>query len=268
MLYQLVESHYPEFIKQLSDQGKSLPRHVEKEFAEFLKCGRLEHGFLRVICDDCKHEKLVAFSCKRRGFCPSCGARRMAESAKLLVDDVLRGYPVRQWVLSLPIPLRLLLARYPKELSKVMQIIHRTISTDIIHRAGYLKKQAKTGAVTYIQRFGSALNRNIHFHMLFLKGVVKKERGQTKFKRVKAPSHSDMERVVNTISHRIAQYLEKAGQIQRDMDNTFLNLPIDDEDSLLPLQAASVSYRIAKRVRATMSKLSLVLHSLLSSTRY
>ena len=118
-------------------------------------------------------------------------------------------------------------------------------ATDIIHRADYLKKQAKTGAVTYIQRFGSALNLNIHFHMLFLEGVVKKERGQTKFKRVKAPSHSDMERVVNTISHRIAQYLEKAGQIQRDMDNTFLNFPIDDKDSLLPLQAASVSYRIA-----------------------
>lgn len=60
---------------------------------------------------------------------PSCGARRMAESAALLVDDVLLGYPIRQWVLSLPIPLRLLLARYPRELSKVMQIIHRAIST-------------------------------------------------------------------------------------------------------------------------------------------
>lgn len=77
---------------------------------------------------DCKYEKLVAFSCKRRGFCPSCGARRMAESAELLVDDVLNGYPVRQWVLSLPIPLRLLLARYPQHLSKVMQIIHCGIS--------------------------------------------------------------------------------------------------------------------------------------------
>jgi len=245
LLYQLVESHYPEFIKQLSDQGKSLPRHLEKEFAEFLKCGRLEHGFLRVICDDCKHEKLVAFSCKRRGFCPICGARRMAESAKLLVDDVLNGYPIRQWVLSLPIPLRLLLARYPKELSKVMQIIHRTISTDIIHRTGYLKKQDKTGAVTYIQRFGSALNLNIHFHMLFLEGVITEERGQTKFKLVKAPSHSDMEQIVDNISHRIAAYLEKAGLIQRDMDNAFLDFPMDDENSLLPLQAASVSYRIA-----------------------
>ena len=65
----------------------------------------------------------------------------MAESAKLLDDDVLQGYPVRQWVLSLPIPLRLLLARYPKTLSQVMQIIHRAISTDIIHRAEHLKKQ-------------------------------------------------------------------------------------------------------------------------------
>ncbi len=169
----------------------------------------------------------------------------MAESAKLLVDDVLQGHPVRQWVLSLPIPLRLLLARYPKELSKVMQIIHRAIATDIIHRAGYLKKQAKTGAVTYIQRFGSALNLNIHFHMLFLEGVIKIEQGQTKFKCVKAPSHSDMERLINTISHRIAQYLEKVGLIQRDIDNTFLNLSIDDEDSLLQLQASSVNYRIA-----------------------
>ena len=245
LLYQLVERHYPEFQKQLSQKGKSLPLHVVKEFEEFLRCGRLEHGFLRVVCDDCKHEKLLAFSCKRRGFCPSCGARRMAESAKLLVEDVLHGYPVRQWVLSLPIPLRLLLARYPKHLSKIMQIIHRTISTDIIHRTGYLKKQAKTGAVTYIQRFGSALNLNIHFHMLFLEGVITEERGQTKFKLVKAPSHSDMEQIVDNISHRIAAYLEKARLIQRDMDNAFLDFPMDDENSLLPLQAASVSYRIA-----------------------
>ena len=65
MLYQFVERHYPEFLEQLSHQGKSLPKHVEKEFEEFLKCVRLEHGFLSVVCEDCKHEKLVAFSCKK-----------------------------------------------------------------------------------------------------------------------------------------------------------------------------------------------------------
>ena len=89
LLYQLVERYYPDFIANLAEQGKYLPKYVEREFDEFLRCGRLEYGFLRVVCGDCKHEKLVAFSCKRRGFCPSCGARRMAESAALLVDDVL-----------------------------------------------------------------------------------------------------------------------------------------------------------------------------------
>ena len=58
-------------------------------------------------CDACRHEKLVAFSCKRRGFCPSCGARRMAETAAHLVEHVLPEQPIRQWVLSFPYPLRL-----------------------------------------------------------------------------------------------------------------------------------------------------------------
>ncbi len=199
LLYQLVERYYPDFTANLADQGKYLPKYVEREFDEFLRCGRLEHGFLRVVCNDCKHEKLVAFSCKRRGFCPSCGARRMAESAALLVDDVLQGYPVRQWVLSLPIPLRLLLARYPSELSKVMQIIHLAISTHIVNKAGLTNKQAKTGAVTLIQRFGSALNLNIHFHMLFLEGAISENPlSGTTFTRIKAPSHNDMVELVHT----------------------------------------------------------------------
>jgi hypothetical protein len=170
----------------------------------------------------------------------------MAESAALLVDDVLQGYPIRQWVLSLPIPLRLLLARYPSELGKVLGIVHRAISTYIVNRAGFSNKQAKTGAVTLIQRFGSALNLNIHFHMLFLEGAIRENsRGGTTFTRIKIPCHNDMVELVHTISHRIAKYLEKVGLVQRDMENSYLNLPIDDEDSLLQLQGASVSYRIA-----------------------
>src|SRR5690606_23435493 len=51
------------------------------------------HGFLRVKCDSCQAEKLVAYSCKRRGFCPSCGARRMVETAALLIDEVLPLQP-------------------------------------------------------------------------------------------------------------------------------------------------------------------------------
>ncbi len=88
LLYQLVEQHYPAFKASLEAQGQHLPRYIQQEFNDLLQCGRLEYGFMRVRCEDCHHERLVAFSCKRRGFCPSCGARRMAESAALLIDEV------------------------------------------------------------------------------------------------------------------------------------------------------------------------------------
>ncbi len=82
LLYQLVEEHYPAFKAHLVAQGSALPRYIEREFDEYLKCGRLEHGFLRVRCETCHAEHLVAFSSKRRGFCPSCGARRMADDCR------------------------------------------------------------------------------------------------------------------------------------------------------------------------------------------
>ena len=64
----------------------------------YLKCGLLEEGFLRVRCGQCDAEKLVVFSCKKRGFCPSCGARRMAETAALLADEVVTCW--RSWTVS------------------------------------------------------------------------------------------------------------------------------------------------------------------------
>jgi hypothetical protein len=55
----------------------------------------------------------TAFSCKRRGLCPSCTARRMADTAAHLVDQVLPQAPYRQWVFTVPRALRLRLARDP-----------------------------------------------------------------------------------------------------------------------------------------------------------
>jgi len=80
-------ANYPAFTDQLAAQGTVLPGYVQREFEDYLKCGRLEHGFLRVRCDICHAEHLVAFSCKRRGFCPSCGERD-AENSYLASDAV------------------------------------------------------------------------------------------------------------------------------------------------------------------------------------
>ena len=84
----------------MGQQDKGLAKYVRSEFEEYLKCGGLQYGFLRVRCEYCHHEHLVAVNCKCRGFCPNCGARRMAESA-LLVDAVLPHEPIRLWVLSI-----------------------------------------------------------------------------------------------------------------------------------------------------------------------
>ena len=72
VLYQLVERHYPDFLALREAAGRPLPRYVQDEFEVYLKCGRLEYGFLRVRCEDCHAEKLVAFSCKRRGSYDDC----------------------------------------------------------------------------------------------------------------------------------------------------------------------------------------------------
>jgi len=171
LFYQIIEQHYPDFRSAMEAQDRPLPSYVQDEFEVFLQCGRLENGFLRVRCEECKHEYLVAFSCKRRGFCPSCGARRMSESAALLVDDVFPAEPIRQWVLSFPFQLRFLFASHPALMGRVLGIVYRTLATHIIHKAGFTKSTAHTGAVTLIQRFGSALNLNVHFHILALDGV-------------------------------------------------------------------------------------------------
>src|SRR5215470_2048775 len=64
------------------------------------RCGILAYGFLRLGCDTCPKELLLPFSCKRRGFCPSCAARRMAQTAAHLVEQVIPWVPTRQWVVS------------------------------------------------------------------------------------------------------------------------------------------------------------------------
>jgi len=82
-----VQQHAASFIAHTEGStAAELPRYIKDEFDAFLECGILAHGFLRLHCGDCGHDKPVAFSCKRRGFCPSCGARRMAQTAALLVD--------------------------------------------------------------------------------------------------------------------------------------------------------------------------------------
>ena len=149
---------------------------------------------------------------------PSCGARRMVETSAHLIDHVIPTVPVRQWVLSFPWPLRLLFARQPDTLSRCLAVIIRAIETDLIRRAGLTRVGgARSGVVTLVQRFGSALNLNIHLHMLALDGVYTVGKsGKAKFHRVKAPNQSELRTLLNRVIQRVVRRRKKEGLLIPD----------------------------------------------------
>ena len=166
LLHEVVRENLDPFLARARGREQPTPRFIEQELRAYLRCGVLAHGFLRLHCDDCKLDRLVPFSCKRRGFCPSCGGRRMADTAAHLVDRVLPEVPIRQWVLTLPYPLRYRCAYDAKLTSEVLRAFLRALFAELRRRVrrSLGVRADQCGAVTFIQRFGSALNLNLHFH--------------------------------------------------------------------------------------------------------
>jgi hypothetical protein len=175
VLYRVVRDHLETLLdtaRDRSDHRFGYPRFGEREFEKFLTCGLLCRGFVRVRCDGCADERLVAFSCKTRGSCPSCTSRRMADIAAHLITRVLPAVPYRQWVLSLPRAVRFLLARDDELLSKVFGVFLRNLFARQRRRARACGiDDPHAGAVTFVQRFGSLLNLNCHAHALLPDGV-------------------------------------------------------------------------------------------------
>jgi hypothetical protein len=166
VLYETVRCQLETFLARAQTSGRSVPAFVERELRAVLQCGILAHGFVRVRCDACGCDRVVSFSCKGRGSCPSCGGRRMAETAAFLVDQVLPRAPVCQWVLSLPIDLRYRLAYASRLTAAVLKVFIGAVFTSLRRRARRQWGPARyhCGGVTFVQRFGDALNLNVHFH--------------------------------------------------------------------------------------------------------
>ena len=182
-LYRIVHEHFETFRAHAARlrEGEGLPRFVEAEFRDFLRCGSLAGGFARFQCGACGLDRLVAFSCKGRGFCPSCGGRRMTERAAHLVDHVFPDVPVRQWVLSLPYRLRYRLAWDHDLCRAVVAVFVRAVLRCLRDRAcDDGAGDGRGGAVAVVQRFGGALNLNVHVHALVLDGVFARGRGEAR----------------------------------------------------------------------------------------
>ena len=177
-LYPIVQHHLETFLARAraeDEYGSGVPDWVEEDFRAYLRCGILAHGFARVRCDGCATERLVAFSCKGRGTCPSCGARRMVEAAAHLNDAVLPPVPIRQWVLSLPKRLRPYLPHDPELAGAILRVLLRAIQTRLRRTSPGSAPDARLGAVSFLHRFGSSLNPHFHFHVVVLDGLFSEE---------------------------------------------------------------------------------------------
>jgi hypothetical protein len=253
LLYQVLAENLETFLDRCQSAEHELPRYVEKELREYLTCGVLGNGFVRLKCSGCgKEERPLAFSCKGRGFCPSCTGRRMADTAARLVDNVFpKNVPVRQWVLSLPLEIRYRLAYDGKLLSDVLAVFLRVVRGWYCRQAkaaGY--KDVRAGSVTSCQRFGGAININPHFHVLELDGVYANEEGKATPVFVPAAEleDEDVKTIVETTAQRVIGLPARRGILDGDQLD-----PLAEESPLLAgVTAASVKGMIATGERAGM----------------
>jgi len=232
VLYRLVSGNLETLLQDARDRsepGFGYPRFVEQTFRRYLDCGIFAHGFCRLRCSTCGQDLLLPFSCKGRGVCPSCQARRMYETAALLNDALLPEAGYRQWVLSVPWSLRYMMARDSKLLSMVLDTFLRAVFANQRRRARALGIQRpQTGAVTFVQRFGSALNLHVHFHSLAPDGVFCDDGGNMlTFHPLPPPSDDDVRAVATRTARGV---LKKLAAMQDDL--------VDDPDQAGALSAA------------------------------
>jgi hypothetical protein len=132
-------------------------------------------------------------------------------------------------------------------MARALEISHLVTSQYYRKKAGLTAKNAKSGAVTLIQRFGGSLNLNIHFHQLFVDGCyeLNDKNEPIDFWVASPPTVKEIEEVLTKIIHKITKYLERQKIIIRDDNDGEFQIPIPDEDTLSKLQATSVTYRFA-----------------------
>jgi hypothetical protein len=254
LLHRILVDHLETFLDRAGNEDFSLPRYVENELRDYVKCGVLAHGFVRVRCNDCGKSMAVGFSCKGRGFCPSCTGRRMADTSARLVDDVFPPeVAVRQWVLSLPIQIRYRLAYDSRLLSDVLAVFLRVVQGWYRKRGKEVGiKERKGGSVTFAQRFGSALNLNPHFHSIALDGVFNAKRNV--FHQAPPLLDDDVKKIVELTARRVIRLLQRRGVLDNEYDELTEEQPI-----LAGMTAASImglvstGDRAGRRVRRVLS---------------
>jgi hypothetical protein len=244
ILYQTLAGHLATFIDERERELCPLPKYVRDELEAYLHCGIHHYGFLRVRCPkgDCGFEHAVPFSCKKRAFCSSCFAKRAAEIEEHLTEDLLPRVPYRQYVLTFPHSLRYRLAWD----GDLLAVIHKAV-IDRIYRfirdslsIKFKRKDLRPGSVSFIQRCGSLLNLNLHFHLLVMDGAyICRENKRSFFHKIPDPSDQDIAELLESIIEAVELCLHKRGLLDDESE-----IP-EELKSIEAASRASVAQKIA-----------------------
>lgn len=249
----MIAEHLETFLASLDadPDAKGLPAYVQRAFYDALQCGLLAHGVLRLGGDTCQEEILLPLRCKRRGGCPSCAGRRMAQTAAHLVECVIPWVPTRQGVVSGPLPWRYWTAPSKDLMTQVHTMIRPTIAPYYVHQAvkrGIERQKVQPGSGTFIQRCGGAINLNVHSH------VDRTDQGRTpRLVKGEPPSDTDRAEVLQPISRRVIRTRRRLGYLEAGLDAavaTGYDPLRSEEPARARPMAASVTQRIAFGERA------------------
>jgi len=252
-LHRIVREHLETYLalgNEADPMGDGVPAHVEKELRSYLRCGILAHGFARARCSGCGYDFLVAFSCKGRGACPSCNAKRMAQTAAHLVDHVFPHVPVRQVVLSVPKRLRPFLHYRPRTAGAALHILLRALQSTLRQATPTAPDSASFGAVSFLHRFGSSLNPHFHFHICVVDGLFERidsDQGPEnppaglRFHQTSALSPQLLEHLQHTVRMRVLRHFVRHGLLE----------PHDTDDMLTWDHGGGFSLDASVRIDAT-----------------
>jgi hypothetical protein len=207
--YKCVENHFEELERAWDDMYKSRygfwRTYVMTVIYKYLDCGDLHMGFARVRCENCGHEYLLAFSCKRRHFCPSCHQKRVVEYGEWLLTNVLKDVPYKHWVFSIPKRLRIYFLYDRKLLAKLSKCTWNVISAYL--KSTVQDEGAVPGASIAVQTYGDFLNCNPHLHAIVSDGCFLNDGSfQT------APVFM-LEALKNAFQYEVLKMLRKEGKI-------------------------------------------------------
>jgi len=208
--YQCIEDNYEIFERVYERKYQTKYGYfrsiVSKVIYQYLDCGILHNGFARVKCRACNHEYLLAFSCKRRHFCPSCHAKRVVEFGEFACSNVLKNVPHRHFVFSIPKIIRIYFLFDRTLLKELSKIAWKVLG--LYYKNAVNKQDAAPAAVASIQTFGDFLGFNPHLHILCADGCFGKN-GMF----YAANIDLDAGRLEPLFRHKILSMLKKRGLI-------------------------------------------------------